>query len=165
MLTHNWFSDHCPIMTTIATNKTNKITNKWDNTITTPTPPKFFWSEQGAATFHKISQGKDTQESLIKLRHDSDPDEIATKFENIILDIANKSLKTTTHTTSRQTNPTQQWMTEDLRKERKFFVKAKKAFLGEKNNKDRRLFYMNKKRKLKKKHVSCKTSVPGKKNE
>ena len=32
VLTHDWFSDHCPIMTTISTNKTIKITNKWDNT-------------------------------------------------------------------------------------------------------------------------------------
>ena len=148
--THNWFSDHCPIITTIPTNKTNKITNKWDNTITTSIPPKFIWSEQGAAIFHQISQSRTTQESLIKLKDGSDPDEIANKFENIILDIANKSLKTATHTTPRQTNQTQQWMTEDLRKERKDFVKAKKAFLGEKNNKDRRLFYMNKKRKFKK---------------
>ena len=89
--THNWFSDHCPIITTIPTNKTNKITNKWDNTITTSIPPKFIWSEQGAAIFHQISQSRTTQESLIKLKDESDPDEIANKFENIILDIANKS--------------------------------------------------------------------------
>ena len=150
VLSHNWFSDHCPILTTITTNKNNNTTNKWDNTVTTPTPMKFIWNEQGAEHFYNISESRPTKESLNELKRDNDPDQIATKLENIILNIAHKSLKTATNSKQKPTNQTQQWMTADLIKERTDFVKARKSFLGEKNNKDRRLYYMNKRKKIKK---------------
>jgi len=147
ILPHEWFSDHCPILITLKTNKTNKMTNSWDKTVTSPTPTKFVWNEQGAQLFCKNSESKEVKEALAALRQETNFKIIANNFEEIIANIAQKTLKKISNSNPKPTNQTQQWMKAELREESKDFKKARTSFLREKTL-DRRQFYMNKKKKF-----------------
>ena len=152
VLPHPWFSDHCPIITTINTNKLNELTNTWDKSILTNTPDKYYWTDEGREKYHNEIKKSETKEKLLKLLTETNPDIVATKIEDILTEIADRTLQKCKKTPKRDgpTNQTKAWMTKETMTEQKQLKKARSVFLKEPHNLNRRSFYLNLKKKFKK---------------
>ena len=145
------YTDHCPIIATIRTNKINELNNKWDDTCVTKPPSKFIWNDIGATSFINKVNSKEVSCHLNKLKTLTDPDNIATSLEKILTDIAHSTLnKSNTKTYTNKSNKCNEWMTKELFEQRKVVIKARNSFQSQPFNLDRRSFFMNKRKKFKK---------------
>ena len=106
VLPHPWYSDHCPIVTTISTNKLNNLTNVWDTSKLTNAPDKYHWDEEGLKKYQNELNNNETKMKLTNLLIETDPDAVATNLESILTDIANKTLQKCKIKTTQTTNTT-----------------------------------------------------------
>ena len=150
VLPHPWFSDHCPIITTISTKKLNKLTNEWDTSKLTDAPDKYYWDEEGLTKYKNKLNNNETKTKLEHLLTETNPDIVATNLESILTDIANKTLKKRVIKNKVPTNTPNIWMTKDAMAEQKTLKKARNAFLKTPHDLNRRSFYLNLKKKFKK---------------
>ena len=154
-----WFSDHCPIQLSIEPDQFC-ITREVDKSQFLELHDSFIWTEEGATKFSSLLESQNIQdrfyhEVLSKIELGQVDCSTATQnFEKILIDVVQNILpkKLDNVTKNSSSSYCNKWMNGSCFQAKKNFIKNKKEFLRSPYNLDRRLKFLNARKKCKKIH-------------